>query len=67
MHAYNYAEDNLNFNAELSIEHVFSALIHDGNIVIDWFGSNGMQANPSILCLQSLQSPYLELWKEILL
>ena len=64
---YNYAEDNPKFNAELAIEYLFSILMHDGNIGIDWFGSTGMQADPSIYCLQSQQSPYLQLWRGILL
>ena len=44
---YNYADDNSISRAAPVIEDVCSALEHDGNIAIDWFESNGMQANPS--------------------
>ena len=44
---YNYADDNSMSHAAPAIQDVCSALEHDGNIAIDWFESNGMQANPS--------------------
>ena len=44
---YNYADDNLMSHAAPAIQDVCSALEHDGNIAIDWFESNGLQANPN--------------------
>ena len=44
---YNYADDNSMSHSAPAIQDECSALEHDGNIAIDWFESNGMQANPS--------------------
>ena len=42
---YNYADDNSLSTGALSLNDVISDLRHDGNICIEWFHNNGMQAN----------------------
>ena len=43
---YNYADDNSISKASPSLDTVLSSLTYDGNNAVQWFDTNGMQANP---------------------
>lgn len=43
---YNYADDTSLSNCSFDTQDVVTNLQHDGNIAINWFTDNGMQANP---------------------
>ena len=43
---YNYADDNSMSKSSHNLREVLDCLQHDGDIAIQWFSDNGMQANP---------------------
>ena len=43
---YNYADDDFLARIASNSQDAIASLAHDGNISIDWFCKNGMQANP---------------------
>ena len=43
---YNYADDDFLSRIASNTDEAIESLEHDGNIAIEWFNNNGMQANP---------------------
>ena len=44
---YNYADDNSMSHSSSTLLGVLSSLLNDCKIAIEWFGNNGMKANPA--------------------
>ena len=44
---YNYADDNSMSYSSSTMQGVLSSLLNDCKIAIEWFGNNGMKANPT--------------------
>ena len=44
---YNYADDNSMSYSSSTLQGVLSSLLNDCKIAVEWFGDNGMKANPT--------------------
>ena len=53
---YNYADDDFLSSIAPNSDEAIDSLVHDGNISIEWFGNNGMQANPDKFQFLALSS-----------